>query len=151
MLPLGLLRAATRPALTGSEPVLNTMGIVAVCLLGREHRVSGRGDHRRAATHEIGCQAGQPIELAACPAVLDRGIAAFGETGFVEPLRNAAARLALVSGELSMRNPITGVAVFCARAASGHAPAAPPSSDMNTRRLIIRSFWNLPLAVSHSA
>src|SRR6516165_8162588 len=35
--------------------------------------------------NEIGCQAGQSIELAACPAVLDRDIAAFGETGFIEP------------------------------------------------------------------
>jgi ubiquinone/menaquinone biosynthesis C-methylase UbiE len=34
--------------------------------------------------------------------------------------------------------PITGIADCCARAASGHA-AAPPSSMMNSRRLIIRS------------
>ena len=33
MLPPGLLRATTRPALTGSTPVLNTMGIVAVASL----------------------------------------------------------------------------------------------------------------------
>ena len=33
-----------------------------------------------------------------------------------------------------MRNPITGIADCCARAASGHAAAAPPSSVMNSRR-----------------
>ena len=33
-----------------------------------------------------------------------------------------------------LRSPITGIAGFCARAASGHAIAAPPSSDMNSRR-----------------
>jgi hypothetical protein len=32
------------------------------------------------------------------------------------------------------RNPITGIAGCCACAASGHAAAAPPSSDMNSRR-----------------
>ena len=31
------------------------------------------------------------------------------------------------------RNPITGIAGCCARAASGHAAAAPPSSVMNSR------------------
>src|SRR6266436_49215 len=34
-----------------------------------------------------------------------------------------------------LRNPITGVAGCCARAASGHAATAPPSSVMNSRRL----------------
>jgi len=33
-----------------------------------------------------------------------------------------------------MRNPITGIAGCCARTVSGHATAAPPSSDMNFRR-----------------
>ena len=36
---------------------------------------------------------------------------------------------------LGSRNPITGIAGCCARAASGHAAAAPPSSVMNSRRL----------------
>src|SRR5262249_22938802 len=35
-------------------------------------------------------------------------------------------------------NPITGIAGCCARAASGHAAAAPPSSDMNARRFVCR-------------
>jgi hypothetical protein len=35
-----------------------------------------------------------------------------------------------------LRNPTTGIAGCCARAASGHAAAAPPSSVMNSRRLI---------------
>jgi hypothetical protein len=37
-------------------------------------------------------------------------------------------------GDLLLRNPITGNAC-CARAASGHATAAPPSSVMKSRRL----------------
>jgi hypothetical protein len=39
------------------------------------------------------------------------------------------------AGDPELRNPITGVAC-CARAATGHAAAAPPSSDMNSRRFI---------------
>ena len=38
------------------------------------------------------------------------------------------------SGDWLLRNPITGIAGCCARAASGHAAAAPPSSVMNSRR-----------------
>src|SRR6516164_4258893 len=54
------------------------------------------------------------------------------------PWRNLSARSSDQSGDLLSRNPITGIAGGCARAASGHAAAA-PSSDMNERRFIIRS------------
>src|SRR5262249_28792840 len=40
-------------------------------------------------------------------------------------------------GKMSpVRNPITGIAGCCARAASGHAATAPPSRVMNSRRFI---------------
>src|SRR5262249_37026303 len=48
--------------------------------------------------------------------------------------RKARRRSACVSGDLDSRNPITGIAGCWARAASGHAAAAPPTSDMNSRR-----------------
>ena len=38
--------------------------------------------------------------------------------------------------EVPLRYPITGIAPCSARAASGHATAAPPSSVMNERRLV---------------
>jgi hypothetical protein len=38
------------------------------------------------------------------------------------------------SGDVPFRDPITGIADCCARAASGHAAAAPPSVNMNSRR-----------------
>src|SRR5262249_6747755 len=38
------------------------------------------------------------------------------------------------AAEAASRKPITGIAGCCARAASGHAAAAPPSSVMNVRR-----------------
>src|SRR5215831_5337440 len=40
------------------------------------------------------------------------------------------------SSDVLLRNPTTGSAGCCARAASGHA-AAPPTSVMNSRRLIV--------------
>jgi hypothetical protein len=55
---------------------------------GRKHgaHTGGRGDYRHVATHEVGCQAGKPIVLEACPAILNRNIPPLGETGFVQPL-----------------------------------------------------------------
>jgi len=41
------------------------------------------------------------------------------------------------------RRPITGIAGCCARVASGHAAAAPPSNDMNSRRLARNSIRKL--------
>jgi uncharacterized protein YchJ len=37
---------------------------------------------------------------------------------------------------VGLRNPITGIAGCCARAASGHAIVAPPRSVMKSRRFI---------------
>ncbi|HZD50515.1 MAG TPA: hypothetical protein VE178_17360, partial [Silvibacterium sp.] len=51
------------------------------------------------------------------------------------PWRNAARTATLSSGVLARMNPITGIAVCCARAASGHAVAS-PTSEMNSRRLL---------------
>src|SRR5262245_41829227 len=52
------------------------------------------------------------------------------------PWRNEARRLVMPSDDLLSRNPITGIAACCARAANGHAAAAPPSSVMKSRRLM---------------
>src|SRR5262245_26974450 len=46
--------------------------------------------------------------------------------------------------EPAERNPITGIPGCCARAMSGHAVVAPPSTVMNSRRLMAaRSFDHL--------
>src|SRR5262249_49316705 len=52
------------------------------------------------------------------------------------PWRNAVMRSVLSVSAPLPRNPITGIAACCALAASGHA-TAPPSSVMNSRRLIV--------------
>jgi hypothetical protein len=53
-----------------------------------------------------------------------------------KPFRNAAMGRAIGLGDKLLRNPITGIASCCARAASGHAAAAPPSVAKNFRRSI---------------
>src|SRR5262249_58289417 len=40
------------------------------------------------------------------------------------------------ASDVLRRNPITGIATSCARAASGHIAAAPPTNAMNSRRFI---------------
>src|SRR5262249_36334651 len=64
--------------------------------------------------------------------VLHRYVLPLEVAGFVRPLRNAAARGA--SDDPALTNPTTGIVDCCARAATGHAAAAPPSSVMNSRR-----------------
>src|SRR5262249_52492891 len=52
------------------------------------------------------------------------------------PCSNAAARCSEPAAVELRRNPITGTADFCARAASGHATTVPQKSLMNSRRLM---------------
>jgi len=50
------------------------------------------------------------------------------------PCRNVVIRLARLAGDELLRKPMIGsFAACCARAARGHA-AAPPSSEMKSRR-----------------
>ena len=51
------------------------------------------------------------------------------------PCRNAVSWRAKSAAAVLLKNPITGIAGCCARAANGHAATAPPKSVMNSRRL----------------
>ena len=89
--------------------------------------------------NQIGRQRRQPIVLALRPAVFDRERSGPRRSRVrCSPARNAvdSARMTGSSATQAPRNPITGIAGCCARAASGHAAAAPPSSVMNSRRFI---------------
>jgi hypothetical protein len=44
--------------------------------------------------------------------------------------------LVVTGADKLLRNPITGIAGCCGRAASGHETIAPPSSVMKSRRFI---------------
>src|SRR5262249_23373147 len=62
------------------------------------------------------------------------------------PWRKARSRSASVSGDAAWRNPTTGTVGCCARAASGHAAAAPPRRVMNSHRFHVD--FALPLIAS---
>ena len=85
--------------------------------------------------HQIGRQFRQAFNLIFGPAVLDDDVLALDISGLLQSLcEMRARRSAFVSDAVLRRNPITGIAGCCARAAIGHAAAAPPSSVMNSRR-----------------
>src|SRR5262249_39895329 len=50
---------------------------------------------------------------------------------------NLRGKCQVSSGDLALRYPITGIAGCCARAASGHVAAAPPSAASNSRRPMV--------------
>ena len=69
------------------------------------------------------------------PAILDRDGATLDPAEFAQPLHKSCGPLALGRGVFAPKNPMVGsLPACCARAASGHAAAAPPSSVMNSRR-----------------
>ena len=123
MLPPGRLRLETRPAVTGSSPMLNTIGIVAVAghqlLLARCPVATIARD---LATDQVGRQSGKPSQGHYPPSGIRSSRLAFHKTRSRQGLgemRQADWPKPLV---LLRRNPITGIAGCCARAASGHAP-----------------------------
>src|SRR5262249_58656205 len=76
------------------------------------------------------------VTSAAARPMLQLSRKVFDDSIIVRPWRKPATRwLASVSDALR-RNPATGIAVCCARAASAHATAAPPGRVMNSRRFM---------------
>jgi hypothetical protein len=63
------------------------------------------------------------------------------------PWRNAVTCCVESASHVLRRNPITGIAGCCARAASGHATAAAPSSVMNSRRCISGLMVEVPTTI----
>ena len=97
---------------------------------------AGRNEDGDAAADEVVDKRRQPVGLAIGPAVFDRHVLAFDITGLTKPLAKCIGEVGKSAAVCPLRNPITGIAGCCARAASGHAAAAPPSSVMNERRFI---------------
>ena len=135
-LPPGRLRLATRPTLTGSPPVAKTIGIVVVAPWPRVPNGVSADDHGHLPANQVGRQRRQTVGLILRPAIFDRDVLALDIACFLQALAECESRRV---GDRQRcqpcRNPITGIAGCCARAASGHAAAAPPSSVMNSRRL----------------
>lgn len=98
---------------------------------GRSSNSAGRDDHGGPSVNQIGCQRRQPIKLIVSPAIIDRHVLALDKASILQALAERAQKVR----EL-LRKPTTGIAACCARAASGHVAAAPPSKVMNSRRLM---------------
>ena len=82
-----------------------------------------------------------------CPAEFDRYVLARDIAAWASPCRKASLRMPRFGlDEPRPRNPITGIAGCCARAASGQAAAAPPSSAMNSR--LFHSITSSAMAMS---
>ena len=89
--PPGRLKLATRPSLTGSAPVANTMGIVCTCSLCRKgSREKGGSNDRHPLAHEVGREHRQSLILSFCPSVLQFDVAAIGIPSLTQTLPEGA-------------------------------------------------------------
>ena len=120
----------------GIDTDTNTIGIVGRSTLPR----AMPGPRTKTITANLTGERDRPPSPAVGhipPHVFDCHIAALDEAGFAQALAKRADIWAL-AGSHVLSNPITGIAGCCARAASGHAAAAPPNSVMNSRRFNCR-------------
>src|SRR5262245_20220651 len=133
-LPPGRFRLATSPSATGSTAAENTIGIVVVALFAASADVMPAA--AITATGRRTNSAASAGKRSLWPSAQRYSIATFRlstKPTSLRPWRNAATLGAYPPDVSLLRNPITGMAGCCARAASGHA-AAPPKSVMNWRR-----------------
>ena len=115
------------------------MGIVVVASLAANAEAKFPcDDYRDPSANQFGRQRRQSVVLALCPAGYDGHVLALDIAGFFQALVEYAQRSTYVSSDAGWRNPITGIAGCCARAASGHAAAAPLRRVMNSRRFTAR-------------
>ena len=112
-----------------------TMGIVEVARFAAiaEGSAAEPDQQLHPAATRSDARAGKPVVLAARPAIFDGNVLAFDKAGLAQALAECSEQVdGILSGDLPLIHPITGIAGCCARAASGHA-AAPPRRVMNSR------------------
>ena len=135
-LPPGRLRLATRPVVTGSPVALKTIGIVAGCGFDRERRIQGCcDDDAHSAADKLGRQFRHPTTFIVRPGVFDGHVAALDVARFAQAFAECRHKIGTRLRRAGWKYPTTAIAGCCARATSGHAAAAPPSSVMNVRLL----------------
>src|SRR5262249_32213376 len=109
-------------------------------LLCRKSRGSRRDNDIDLELHELGRDLGVAFGASLRPAILDRNIATLDPAEFAQSLHKSSGPGLQAEGVPEPKNPMVGsLPPCCARAAWSHAAAAPPSSVMNSRRLITRS------------
>ena len=137
-LPPGRLRLATKPALTGSPPIVKTIGIVVVAALAAKIELPPPVAAITATLRrdQIGRKCRQSIVLVSRPSGIRSPRSGLRHSRLHSSPGGTHRKVGADRPAQAGRNPITGIAGCCARAASGHAAAAPPSSVMNSRRFI---------------
>src|SRR5215469_18381530 len=129
---------STSPCETGSSPVAKTMGMVVVAALAAKAETVPPAATIMVTWRRTNSAASAGSLLSSFSAQR-YSIVTFPPSTWpvsFRPWRNARRRSAKVSADAEWRNPITGIAGCCARAASGHV-AALPRSVMNSRRFIV--------------
>ena len=141
-LPSGRLRLATRPCLDRVDRRSRTRpGSLWSRQPGGKRRHGAAGAQRctsRRAANQLGGKRRQASVLSVGPAIFDRDVLAVNIARFLEPLakgRDAAAPRMPTDG-CHEDSRCTGIAACCARADKRPIAAAPPSTAMNSRRLI---------------
>src|ERR1700730_17267736 len=135
--PPGRPRLGTKPALTGSEAVVNTIGIVFVAAIAVRIATSG-APALMTATLRLTRSAAMAGSLSNSPSAQRYSMATLrpsAKPASPRPRWNPAMRSVHCAADTPCSTPITGIAGGCARAATGQAAAAPPSSVMKSRLL----------------
>jgi hypothetical protein len=136
--PPGRLRLGTKPCWTGSPAVVNTTGIVVVAALAANTEAPPPVA-AITATLRPTRSAASAGNLSGWPSAKRYSIATLRPSTkptSLKPRRNASLRFGRSFCPRLVRKPTTGMTGCCAREASGHPAAAPPSSDVNVRRFI---------------
>ena len=103
-LPPGRPRLATRPNLTGSLPLLKTMGIVVVAIFAASAAgvLPGVAMTVTRRQNQIGYQCRQAIVLILCPAIFDRYVPALDIAGFTQGLAKCGHEVRPLGGRSSI-------------------------------------------------
>jgi hypothetical protein len=83
---------------------------------------------------QFSCQLRKSLAVIVRPAVFDGDVLSLYESLLSETGAKFGDPIPIALGRGAAHHPITGIVGCCARAASGHAAAAPPRSEMISRR-----------------
>ena len=107
------------------------------CCPGRDRRWVVRNNHGHRLANQVSRKLRQSITTTFRKAQFNRDVLTLStKPASLKPWRNAVTNEVESASDVLRRNPITGIAPCCARAASGQAAAAPVKKVTNSRRLM---------------